>query len=316
MREICKRLLGVVGGLALFFTLTGLMPTAAAQSMESGGLPARTYVTVRSKAADAPAVALADVQLKESGKPVQVTGWSPVVSDGRGIELAFVIDDSLRGNVGVQLNDIKAFFQTLPPGISVFVGYMQNGHVAPAMQGFTTDRTAAIKALRVPMGIPGGNASPYFCISDFVKRWPSRNNGNVRVLFTVTNGVDNYTGTNPLDTDSPYVDDAIHDAQKAGVLVYSLYYPDQGVGGRSASYSGQNYLSKMAEETGGTTYYEGSFSPVSFAPFLKQFNGDLNRLFELKFLSPKSGLQSIKLSTDVKGVKLSAPDQVFVGEPE
>jgi len=72
----------------------------------------------------------------------------------------------------------------------------------------------------------------------------------------------------------------------------------------------------MAEETGGTTYYEGSFSPVSFAPFLKQFDGDLNRLFELKFLSPKSGLQSIKLSTDVKGVKLSAPDQVFVGEPE
>jgi hypothetical protein len=315
MRQIFRQLFKISGGLALFFTLTGLTLAAAGQNLDSGGLPARTYVTVRSKAASAPAVAPADVRVKESGKPVQVTGWSPVLSDGRGIELAFVIDDSLRGNVGVQLNDIKAFFQTLPPGISVFVGYMQNGHVTPATQGFTTDRTAAIQALRVPMGIPGGNASPYFCISDLVKSWPSRRNGNARVIFTVTNGVDNYTGANPLNTDSPYVEDAIRDAQRADVLVYSLYYPDQGVGA-GASTSGQNYLSMMAEQTGGTTYYEGSFTPVSFAPFLKQFDGDLNRLFELKFLSPKSGLQPLKLSTDVKGVKLTAPEQVFVGEPE
>jgi hypothetical protein len=316
MRVICKRILGIAGGLALMFILPGVMPAAVAQSMDSGGLPARTYVTFRSKAAAASAVTQADVHLKEDGKPVQVTGLAPVLSDGRGIELAFVIDDSLRGNVGEQLNDVKAFFQTLPAGISVFVGYMQNGHVAPAMQGFTTDRTAAIRALRVPMSIPGGNASPYFCISDFVQRWPSRRSSKVRVLFTLTNGVDNYTGTSPLNVDSPYVDDAIRDAQKAGVLVYSLYFPDQGMGGGGASYSGQNYLSKMANETGGTTYYQGSFSPVSLAPFLKQFDGDLNRLFELKFLSPKNGLQPIRLSTDIKGVKLTAPEQVFIGEPE
>ncbi len=135
-------------------------------------------------------------------------------------------------------------------------------------------------------------------------------------MFTVTNGVDNYTGSNPLDMDSPYVDDAIRDAQKAGVLVYSLYYPDNGMRGARGALSGQSYLSKMAEETGGVSYYQGMFTPVSFEPYLKQFHGDLDRLFELRFLSPKNGLQPIKLSTDVQGVKLTAPEQVFVGEPE
>jgi hypothetical protein len=316
MRDIFKRLSRIIGGLALFFALPGLMSTAIAQDMESGGLPAHTYVTVHSKADPAPAVTKAHVQLKEAGKTVQVTGWSQVESSGKSIELAFVIDDSLRGTAGVQMNDVKTFFQALPPGVAVYVGYMQNGHVAAATQGFTADRAAAIKALRVPMGVPGGNASPYFCISDFVRRWPSKNNGSTRVMFTVTNGVDNYTGTSPLDMDSPYVDDAIRDAQKAGVLVYSLYYPDNGMRGGRGALSGQNYLNKMAEETGGISYYQGTFTPVSFEPYLKQFYGDLGRLFELRFLSPKNGLQPIKLSTDVQGVKLTAPEQVFIGEPE
>lgn len=315
MQLTFKRFTGIIGGLALLFALPGLMSTAVAQDMQSGGLPAHTYVTLRSKTDPAPAVTKANLQLKESGKPVQVTGWSQVEASGKSIELAFVIDDSLRGTAGIQLNDIKTFFQALPPGVEVFVGYMQNGHVAAATQGFTVDRTAAIKALRVPMGVPGGNASPYFCISDFVRRWPSRNNGKTRIMFAVTNGVDNYTGSSPLDMDSPYVDDAIRDAQKAGVLVYSLYYPDNGMRGRGAI-SGQNYLNKVAEETGGVSYYQGTFTPVSFEPYLKQFYGDMGRLFELRFLSPKNGLQPIKLSTDVQGVKLTAPEQVFVGEPE
>lgn len=316
MQLTFKRFSGITSGLALLVALTGLISTAVAQDMESGGLPAHTYVTVHSKADPGPAVTKANLQLKEAGKPVQITGWSQVESSGKGIELAFVIDDSLRGTAGVQFNDVKTFFQALPPGIQVFVGYMQNGHVAAATQGFTSDRTAAIQALRIPMGIPGGNASPYFCISDFVHRWPSKNNGKTRVLFTVTNGVDNYTGTSPLDMNSPYVDDAIRDAQKAGVLVYSLYYPDNGLRGGRGALSGQGYLNKMAEETGGISYYQGTFTPVSFEPYLKQFYGDLGRLYELRFLSPKNGLQPIKLSTDVHGVKLIAPEQVFVGEPE
>jgi len=311
MKDTLKRFSGCAGVLALACTLP-----AVAQNLQSGGLPARTYVELRSKADPPPPVAAENLQVKEAGKPAQVTGFSPVMSDGNGMEIAFVIDDSLRANVSNQFNDIKAFFETLQPGTSVFVGYMQNGRVVPATQGFTVDREVAEKALRIPMGLPGGNASPYFCLSDLVKHWPARPSRNARIVFMVTNGVDNYTGTNPLNNDSPYVDESIRDAQRANVLVYSLYFTDQGIGGGAASFSGQNYLMKTSQETGGEAYYQGSGNPVSFEPFLKQFSHDLSRLYELKFLAQGTGLQTLKVSTDVKGVKLGSPEMVYVGEPE
>jgi hypothetical protein len=313
MRHAYKSILGFTGGLALIVALSGMLSAAVAQSLESGGLPAHTYVTVHSKTA--PALGQADLHLKEGGKAAQVTGWSPVEGTNKNIELAFLFDDGLRANVGTQFDDIKAFFRALPPSVDLFVGYMQNGHVIATTHGFTADHEAAAKSMRVPMGVAGINGSPYFSLSDFVRGWPSAHRGKIRIVFMVTNGVDNYTGANPMNGDSPYVDAAIHDAQKAGVLVYSLYYPDAGMGDRG-SFSGQGFLSQAAEATGGATYYEGTLPPVSFDPYLKQFYADLGRLYELKFLAPKSGLQPIKLSTDVKGIKLSAPEQVYVGEPE
>jgi hypothetical protein len=174
----------------------------------------------------------------------------------------------------------------------------------------------AVKALRLPRSIPGGSASPYFCLSDLVKKWPSSDPSKTRVVFMVTNGVDNYTGSNPLDQTSPYVAAAISDSQQAGVLVYSIYFTDQGIRGGAAAISGQSYLSMVADATGGETYWQGFGNPVSFKPFLDQFNGDMGRIFELQFMASGSGLKPVKIWTDVKGVKLGAPDSVYVGPPE
>jgi len=303
-----KKIIGLAAVLALGITC------AAAQSSNEGGIPTSTHIAVHVKGDAVPHLTPGDVQMKESGKPVQVTGLTPVLSMGRGIELAFVIDNSLRGSVGVQLNDIRAFLRDLPPGVTAMVGYMQNGVVHSETPGFTREPEVLLKAIHVPMSVPGGNASPYFCLSDLAKRWPSNDPSRARVVFMITNGVDNYTGVNPLNQDSPYVDEAIHDAQKAGVMVFSLYYGDAGVGGRAASFSGQSYLSKVSEETGGESYYQGTFTPVSFEPFLKQFRGDLSRIFELQFMARSAGLQPVKISSSVKGVKIGAPDQVFVKE--
>jgi len=316
MRNGTKYFQQILCGLAGFCAILAIAPSASAQDMQSGGLPARTYIVTRSKATPAPPLAADNVQVKENYKPAPVTALTPVLSSGQGIEMAFILDDSLRGSVSLQLNDIRDFFKTLPPGVSVFVGYMQNGTVFPATKGFVMDSEVASKALRITIGSPGGNASPYFCLSELVKNWPSNDRRKARVVFMVTNGVDNYTGINPLDQTSPYVDAAIHDAQRAGVLVYSLYYTDRGVGGRYASFSGQSYLQKVADETGGQSYFEGTGNPVSFAPFLKQFNGDLARIYELRFTASKAGLQPLKVTTDVKGIKLGAPDNVYVIQPE
>ena len=157
---------------------------------------------------------------------------------------------------------------------------MQNGRVVSAndMPGFTTDRAAAAQSLRLPMGIRGASASPYFCLSDFVKNWPSNAENQsgpqsqqpthkARIVLMITNGVDPYNGsTNITNQNSPYVATAVTDAQRAGVPVYSIYYNEVGFGRGRGSFSGQSYLPQVAQGTGGATYYQGTGNPVSLAP--------------------------------------------------
>ena len=78
-------------------------------------------------------------------------------------------------SIGGELNNLRSFITSLPQGTEVFVGFMQNGRVVPAndMPGFTANHAAAAQSLRLPMGLRGASASPYFCLSDFVKNWPS-----------------------------------------------------------------------------------------------------------------------------------------------
>ena len=57
-------------------------------------------------------------------------------------------------------------------------------------------------------------------------------------------------------------------------------------------------------------------SPVSFKPFLAVFNGEMERLYEMDFLAHGTGMMPLKVTTTMKGVKVTAPEQVFVGAPE
>ncbi len=87
------------------------------------------------------------------------------------MQIALLIDDGLSRSAGIQLDDLRTFASTLPPGTEILVGYMANGRVM-VEQPFTTDHEAAAAKIRIPVGLPGESASPYFCLSDFVKRWP------------------------------------------------------------------------------------------------------------------------------------------------
>src|SRR5260370_9587248 len=132
------------------------------------------------------------------------------------------------------------------------------------------------------MGLRGASASPYFCLSDFVKNWPSnaetqsgpqsqQPTHKARIVLMITNGVDPYNGSTSItNQDSPYVAAAVTDAQRAGVPVYSIYYGDVGFRGGRGSFSGQTYLLQVAQGTGGAAYYQDTGSPTSLLPFLKQ----------------------------------------------
>jgi hypothetical protein len=215
---------------------------------------------------------------------------------------------------------------------------MENGRVVQG-QPFTADHTLAASALRIPEGVAGESASPYFCLSDFVKHWPGaeapepnaaptidgRSGGGgqqkARFVMMISNGVDPYNGsTSVMNQDSPYVQSAVEDAQRAGVAVYSIYFGDAGIRGPRASFSGQSYLAQLSEATGGVNYYEGTGNPVSTTPFLNAFQSAVAKTYIATFdaplgKDPARELVRVKIASSSK-TKLHAPEQVRPGNVE
>jgi VWFA-related protein len=295
---------------AIFCGIFAASATAFAQET----LTAHTVVTATTKGNEAtPTIPQDSVKVELGRKPQEVSGWVPLRGSRAGLQLVLLMDDSSRSSLSLQLNDIKNFIQGLPPSTQIAIGYMRYGN-ANLVQGFTSDREAAINALRMPISSPGISASPYFCLSDLVKRWPMGSDVRREVIM-VTDGVDRYSGRR-YDPEDPYVQAALSDAQKAGVIVYSIYYKGAGRLDRSGFVTdgGQNYLIQVSQATGGEAYYQGFGNPVSFAPFLSDIQRKLENQYELSFSAPpKKGLQQLQVKTNQPNTKLAAPSMIPVG---
>ncbi len=275
-----------------FFALLPLSAAmlVGAQAQQEGLLPTQALIRPQSKQNILPTATALTLKLNDKVTPVlSLTQVTPATS-----QVALLIDDGLSRSAGVQLNDLREFATSLPPATELLVGYMSNGRIEVLIP-FTTDHAAAAEKIRIPTGIPGISASPYFCLSDFVKHWPGNDESSssldgaprsskARFVMMITNGVDPYNGsTSLLNQDSPYVQNAVTDAQRAGVAVSSIYYRDAGFGGGSASFSGQSYLKQVSDGTGGESYYQGTFNPVSLTPFLKQFVAAISDTYIVSF---------------------------------
>ncbi len=292
-------------------SLLGALPRLSAQETNT----ASAIVTVTSKSTeDGTTVSKQSITAYENRKLQQVAGWVPLRGERSALQLVVLLDDSSRGNLGLQLNDIRSFLTGLPPTTQVAIGYMRNG--APNLaQNFTNDHAQAAKSLRLPNGTAGINGSPYFCLSDLVKRWPGGDSNVRREVIMVTDGVDRYSGGR-FDPENPYVQAAISDAQKAGVIVYSIYYRGAGRLDRNLMVTdgGQNYLTQVSNSTGGKVYLEGFGNPVSFAPFLSDIQRKLQNQYELTFVSTaKPGLQGLRVKTSQPNTTLEYPSRIAVG---
>jgi len=297
-----------------------LIATTATAVPQEGSTPTQVLLAVNSKTPATPTAQ--NITIKVDNRITPTLNISPVAPNN--LQVALLIDDGLRTSVGRELNSLRDFVAGLPSGTEVLVGYMQNGRVVPA-SGFTTDLAAAAQTLRIPSGLAGSSASPYFCLSDFVKNWPSSETQTApqsaqpahkaRVVLMITNGVDPYNGsTSILNQNSPYVESAVSDAQRAGVPVYSIYFSDAGFGRNRASFSGQSYLLQLAQGTGGAAYYQGTGNPVSIAPYLKQFTNALAETYVATFpVDGNKKMVSLKLSTTLPSTKLQAQTQVRPG---
>lgn len=277
----------------------------------ASGVPTEMVVTVEARRGDdIPAIHREDVMVYEGREHDEVTGWIPLEESKAGLELFLLIDDAAdAGSLGLQFAELRKFINAQPTNTAIGVAYMRNGTVLVA-QELTSDHARAAKALRLPIGQPGAGTSPYFSLSDLIDRWP-RNQAQREILM-ISDGIDRFYGSGPSN---PYVDTAIKDAQRAGIVVFSIYARGSGPLGRRHVFWGQNYLTQIADETGGESYYLGLSDPVSFGPFLSKVMQRLSRQYLLTFIAKpqnKGRMQQIKLHTEVPNAKLIAAEQVYV----
>jgi len=293
--------------------LASVQLAAAQESASATGPAVNLVVTVEARhGSNIPDVTRDDVMAYEGRDRDRVTGWLPLQGDHAGLEFFIMLDDSSNVTLGSQLEDVRQFINAQPPSTKIGVAYMANG-IAQVVQNLTSDHALTAKALRLPFGNPGASASPYFSLGDLIKRWPASDER--RELLMITDGIDRYWGSGP---DNAYVDTVIEQAQRAGVIVYSIYTPGVGHYGHSywRTYWGQNYLSQLSDETGGESYYlTGPAPPVSFAPYMEDITRKLNHQYLLTFMAKpqkKAGMQRVKVQTELPNAELVSADRVYV----
>jgi hypothetical protein len=297
--------------LALLFGLNGGPLSWSAQQPPAGTAPVSTVVSVEAKhGKDIPVINREDVKVFQGHDRLQVTAWIPTKGDQSGLELFVLIDEASDTSVASQFDDLRRFMDAQPSTTAIAVGFMENGTVR-VVQNFTKDHAQAGKALRMPLGFWTGLSSPYLSIVDAIKRWPE--SPARRAIFVVCDGID------PMQpgTMNSYLGNAVSQAQRTGTQVYSIYASRAGHFSHSLwrINQGQSNLSQLADETGGEAYFQGSETPIAFAPFLDQFADRLNHQFKLTFLAKtekKASYQHVRLETEVPNAELVTADRVYV----
>jgi hypothetical protein len=257
-----------------------------------------------------PAINREDVVVLQGTDQLHVTEWTALQGERSGLELFILIDDSSTESLGSQLANLREFIEVQPARTLIGIAYMHNG-IADIAQNLTDDHGKAAKALRLPFGSSAG-ASPFLAVSDLVRKWPQ--SSARREMLLISSGADPLGGFAAIN---PYLDIAIQHAQMGGVIVYAIYSPSSGHAGHSFVHMswGQNYLARLAEETGGESHMLGFEPAVSFAPYLKAIAENLKNQFSVSFLAKpadKPALVSVRFSTEVPNLEIVAATKVLV----
>ncbi len=303
--------------MAIWMTAGALLMAlpAFSQSEKPMGQGRAVVTILPKKHGEVPAsISQKDLSIKVNGKAAEVTSWKPLRGPDDSLELVLLIDGSARNSLGNQFSDIENFVNGLPPNVKAGIAYMMNGRAVFAGP-LSADHAQVLRALHMPGGTIGISASPYFCLSDLAQHWPSSDRGARRAVVMVTDGIDNYEMR--FDPEDPYVQAAIDDSVRAGLVVYSIYYEVLGRFDRTiyGNNTGQSLLLMVEQATGGESLWPGIGEPVSFKPFFEELTRYLGNQYELGFsahLNGKPEVETLKLKVGAQAVSVTAPQQVFV----
>jgi VWFA-related protein len=227
------------------------------------------------------------------------------------LTLAILVQDDLSSEFNLQIRQTSKFINNLPRGSRVMVAYLRGGTIQ-IRQRFTDDLEKASSALRIVAGSSSAAPrNPYDGVIDALDRFDAQPFGR-RAILLVSDGLDasqgfgNFTPSSSLDLDR-----AILRAQRKGVAVYSIYSPaslTQG-GNSNLILNAQGGLERLADETGGRAFFQGSIAPISFEPFFRDLSLLLNRQFALTYLSThmKKGYHKVDVQSTNPAVKIEHP---------
>jgi len=294
----------------LFPIVSGLVATAQGQTWNQPA-PIHMIVTVEARnGASLPSLKESAVIATQGSKRLRVAGLTACQGENAAMELFLVLDDASSPS-GWRLDDLRRFISSQPATASIAIGHMHNGMVDTTVK-FTLDHALAAQSLRLPLG--DGAASPYLALSDLIKHW--QGHADRREVVLITSGIDPTGGNGPVN---PYLDIAIADAQREGIIVHTIYIP--GIGGASITpyplNSGQSFLEQLTTATGGRT-----FIPVSNrSDSLRLALDDLARLLEHQYrvtLLPtsgeKAGLHDVKLVAETPNAVLVYAKRMSVAD--
>lgn len=231
-------------------------------------------------------------------------------ADRSPLYLAVLIQDDLVTQVSNEITGLADFIRRLPADSYVMVGYLRAGSTQ-IRQKFTSDRERAAKALRIPVSSPtAAPYNPYSALLEALKRFQSQPFGR-RAALVITDGLDVSRGFDSSTPDQSIdLQRAISDAQRRGVAVYAVYAPTY-VTERNLVLVGnaQGSLQRLADETGGRAFFQGTLAPVSFDPFLRQLRERLEHQIALTYLSTHSakGFHRIRIGAALEEAELSYP---------
>lgn len=304
--------------LTILLLILGWTSLPAQSEEKNPALPndVKVTVTVLHHGKPAPAVVKSDdVFVYQNNKRRPVVRWVKAEGQNASLDLAILFDDSLTSAIGSNFQELKSFIRSLPPTTKVAIVYSSHGN-AQIAQNFTADHEKAAAAIRLPTGRFSAGSSIYMALNDLIEHWPR--DGDRRAVLAISDGLDLYWGmTEALPSTNPSVQKSAKLAQRDGVNVYSIY---ANTTGGMSTYSflvnaGQSCLSYVSEESGGEFYYQGSQTPVNFQPILQNVKDRLENQYLLTFRAEpgkKAAYDRIRIKTEQQGVKLIAPNHVYV----
>jgi len=197
------------------------------------------------------------------------------------LNLAVLVQDDLIPQVGNELGVTREFIRSLPQGSQVMVAYITAGSLQ-VRQPFTTDLEKAAKSLRIPIGSTSASPfNPYVEVIEAMRKFKDES-PNANAVLLISDGLDTSRGFDSTAAGHTLdIERTISEANKRRISVFSFYAPSVGLTSRSrlaASY-GQSSLNRLADETGGRAFFQGTTGFVTFDSYFDRLREQLNRQY-------------------------------------